>query len=524
MKMKTIFCGVVLALAIVFKFWLVARMEITDDMEDPVNYMSQILFCGGHCFGPGTGYFGRLLLVLGIPYRLGIETAYLAATLLAIKALFDWPIRSTLALGLYLVMIFNPAPAELFSHLMSDPVWLVEMLAGSSLFILFAGERSKVGPLMMGLAGLCLGLSTLTRNTFVPLMAGLVLWAVISGAAVWLKGGKTPRKDRIGSAWAICFYAIAIIYFGTCYTNLLFQGYFGISVFDSYQYREFYTALQSVGEPTGPPHYPIAENRRRLIAEAGPTARSTMEKIDGDVYLKKVSLRVQGAYDLAPGWFEFAVFDTLNASREQDKFFATCREIENEIAHAGKEGKIKVRHVLPLPDCRLGIVLPLLPGAMWRLAGMIPNEPSRYAWAWSANEPKFNNPWFSKALTRRAVTPSPLRERIGEALCRVYAGGYAPLPGIFAAAFGLFAGALGRRWKEIPAFCTRFLAEQFFLVVLTTLFLWYVLFDASGLVGVSRYMILHNIMLPALIFYYARHGLRLLRGDVGTLAAEKEYQ
>jgi hypothetical protein len=117
-------------------------------------------------------------------------------------------------------------------------------------------------------------------------------------------------------------------------------------------------------------------------------------------------------------------------------------------------------------------------------------------------------------LTRRAVTRSPGRERLGEALCRVYADAYAPLPGVFAAAFGLFVGGLAWRWKEIAAFSPRFLTQQLFLVFLVTLYFWYVFFDASGLACCPRYMLMHNVLLPLLIFYYARHGLRLVRGDV----------
>ena len=181
MKTKNIFCSCLLALGIIFKLWLIAEMEITDDPTDPANYVAQILFNWGLCYGPGTGYVGKLFYELGIPFRLGIEIAYLFASLLVLKALLEWPTRSFLALGLYLFVIFNPAPEELFSHLMSDQVWLVETMMGISFLVFFAGDRSRLRWLYILLSALCLGFSVITRSAMVPLTVAFLLLAMLSG-------------------------------------------------------------------------------------------------------------------------------------------------------------------------------------------------------------------------------------------------------------------------------------------------------------------------------------------------------
>ncbi len=94
MNAKTIFCTGILVLAIAFKLWLIAPMQITDDTDDSLHYMEQILLHKGPCFGPGTGMVGRLFHDLGIPFRIGSEVAFLGSSFLAIRALVDWPMKS----------------------------------------------------------------------------------------------------------------------------------------------------------------------------------------------------------------------------------------------------------------------------------------------------------------------------------------------------------------------------------------------------------------------------------------------
>jgi hypothetical protein len=513
MKTKNIFCSCLLALGIIFKLWLVAEMEITDDPNDPAEYVAQILFNWGLGYGPGTGYVGKLFYELGIPFRFGIEIAYLVSSLLVLKALLEWPTRSFLSLGLYLFVIFNPAPEELFSHLMSDQVWLVETMLGLSFLVFFAGDRSKFRWIYALLSSLCLGFSVITRSALIPLMTAFLLWAALSGVLRWLKGnGRGLDFSAIG-ACLLCLYTINFFYYSTCYHHLKYHGFFGISLYDSREYKDFYMCLQSVGDPTGEKYYPIDDHRLELIGQAGPQSRWFVEQLGKASFFRKASMDAYGKPGLALCWFHCATFTTMDQDGNFEIFFALFKAVEDEIHQAAQEKRLKVRPIIPLPDCRIPIVLSAVPEASRHIAALTTLEPSRYAWDWGFAEPRFDNKYFSQALTRRIVTPSPLRENIGKALCSVYSRAYAGLLWALAVAMGLFTGLFVYRLRKIPAFSFYFLAQQLFAAVFVAVFLWYLLFDASGLLATSRYLVFNNVMLPILLVYYLNKSLQLLKGD-----------
>jgi hypothetical protein len=180
--------------------------------------------------------------------------------------------------------------------------------------------------------------------------------------------------------------------------------------------------------------------------------------------------------------------------------------VENEIAQAADEKRLNVRPILPLPDCRISVVLSALPAAFAHVASLISVQPPRYAWAWNSREPRFDDLDFSRSLHRTHVTPSPFREQMGLDLCEIYSGIYVLLLPCFPVVLLAFLTGLVRRWRKIPAFSPHFLAQQMFLLAFAVFYLWYVLFDASGLLAVPRYLVFHNVMLPLLLVYYARRG------------------
>lgn len=512
MSAKQIACSVILCVALLFKFWLIAEMEITDDTDDPCHYLEQILLHKGACYGPGTGEVGKLFYELGIPFRLGIEVGFLVAALLIIKALFEWPTKSVLALGLYLVVIFNPAAEELLSHLMSDQVWLVEILIGLSLFVFFTATMAKIRWLYVMLASVFLGLSTITRSTFVPLLAIFVIWAAVATALSWIKARRRVVNMPLVGGCFLCLYAVALFYYSVCFTNSRYNDFFGLSAFDSREYQQFYMCLQSVGEPTGDPYFPIGDERLKLIAQAGPRSSWFVDQLGKDQTFRKISLESYGKPGIALCWFHWAVFETVDTDGDLKKTFTLFKDVESEIAQAAQEKRLKVRTIIPLPDCRIGVVASALPEAFVHIASLSGQQPTSYAWAWNANEPKFDDPEFTRALHRLPVTPSPVREQIGRALCTIYSWAYAPLLPCLVLAIELFLIGFVRVWSQIPTLPVPFLAQQLFGVAFVVLFLWYLLFDASGLLAVPRYLVYNNVMLPVLLVYYLRMAFVLLAG------------
>jgi hypothetical protein len=511
MSTKGTICIGVLILAIIFKFWLIAEMEITDDPDDPPNYVRQILMGGPSFFGPGTGCVGKLFLLLGIPFRDGIEIAYLLACLLAVKALFDWPVKSYLALGLFLFISFNPVPEELFSHLLSDTVCLVEELLGLSLFVAFAATRHGLRWFYLALAAVCLGFSTITRMTLIPLVASFLLWAVISGLLCWLKKGRKDFDFQAVAGSVACVAFIGIFNYSTCFYNSIAYGYFGVSLPDSREFRDFYMCLQSVGDPDGDKYYPVDAHRLSLVAQAGPVSHWFVEQMKTDQNFRRISQNAYGKFDLALPWFVFPVFFNTIPNGDLHQGFAMFKVIESEIATAARENRLKVRPIIPLPDSRIRIVLSAFPDAIRRLIPSITTVPAQYAWAWGGDEPKFDNIYFSQALSRRAVAPSPPRENIGKALCAFYSIIYSYMLLGLGLSVGAFLVSGLYYWKKLPAFSFHFLAQQLFAIYFVVLFFWYVLFDASGLLASARYMVFQNVILPLLLVYYFRHAWRILR-------------
>jgi hypothetical protein len=511
MSTKEIICTAVLLLALIFKFWLIAEMEITDDPDDPADYVQQILVASPSYYGPGVALVGQFFKSIDVPFREGIEVLYLLSCLLVVKVLFDWPTRSFLALALFLFVSFNPAPEELFSHILSDQVWLVEAMLGISLFVTFVQTSTRWRCLYLVLAALCLGLSTLTRTTLVPLIVSFVLWALLDATLGWLNRRRNIFDFHPTAGLFVCLAVVGIIDFGTCTYDSNRYGYFGLSMVDSREYRIFYTALQSVGEPDGDKYYPVDDHRLSLIAQAGPVAKKFVDQMRADTRFREVSRETFGQYDFSLGWFHFIVFGNTMPDGNLSQGLMMFKDVEREIAQASAEHRLKVRPVLPLPDCRIPIVLSAFPDALRESTALISKEPSQYAWNEGGAEPKFENSNFTNALSRRAVTPSPLRENLGKALCVFYSVLYYPMLPVLALSVGAYWACLVYVWKKNSALFGHFSIQNLFAIFFVVLLIWYAFFHASGFPAFARYMIYQNVLLPLLVAYYFREAWLMYR-------------
>lgn len=510
LKARFLLLGFLLVIAA--KFWLVWESEILDATDDPHEYVLQILYPanGGLAYPPGTGWVGQAFHGLGIPFRLGLEITFLFAGALIIRALFAWPWKSGMALGLYALFIFDPAVAELFSHLFSDDVWLIETLLGLACFVLSVETGVKPHWGRLGLAVLFLGLATITRSVLVPTMISIILFTLVVMVLVLSKfRARTlkPQLDLMALSLPSLIFGISLIYGGTCVYNFSHHGYTGISFLDSDQYKRFYLCLQSVGEPTGDPHFPVDENRRKLIAQAGPDSKWFIRQMEDNSIYKQAGLDHYGKYDIPAGWFHWASFAAAMTPASGDYLhaFSLFHSIEDEIAAADKLGIVKVRPVASLPDSRTAIVMATLPSGLMNVLKETVHEPapSSFFYLIDLEVYPYSSPEFTKALTRRAVTASPLRSYIWQRLAVLYAWIYTPV--IFAL-YGLALIActvmLICRWRQLSDFPRSLVAPLLFTVFFVVFFLWYALFDASGMPVLSRYMILNHLLLVLLLCRY----------------------
>lgn len=509
---------ILFCLAVLLKFGLIWETEITDARDDSHEYVLQILHPvnGGLSYPPGTGIAARMFYDLGIPYRLGLEAAFLLAATLVLRSLFTWPWKSPLALGLFLLIIFDPALAGLFSHLYSDEVCLVETLLGLACLVLAFRREGRLDRVSVIAAVFFFGLSTLTRSVAIPLLAAVLLFTLLALLLTLTKYRSKKLKrnlDSLAFTVPVLIFGLCLIYGLACRYNFLRHGYSGLSYIDSREYKDFYLCLQSVGEPTGDRYFPIDENRRKLIARAGPDSQWFIRQLEQNTVYKQAGLEHYGKNDIPSGWFHWAAFTATVHNGDYMAAFALFRSIEKEIADAAKNGIIKIRPVASLPDARIPIVLAAYPDGLRAAIAQIIHEPAPGAFA--AAQPTYDDPDFTRALTRRTVHESPLRESIWANLAAVYSWIYTPATfGLYIVIKLIFSALLLYRWKRIEEFPPLFLAQQMAALLFLILLFWYALFDASGMPVIARYMILNHILLPLLIAYYLTATLRLHRHNI----------
>ena len=506
---------VLFAFAIALKFWLIWDSEIVDARDDPHEYVLQILYPanGGLAYPPGLGLVGQFFQGLHLPFRLALEIFFVLAITLVIRALFCWPWQNWLALGLFTLGIFDPAPIELFSHLFSDPTWMVEILLGTACFVLACRQerRFRFAFLMLSLA--FFGLSLLTRSTAAPLILATILFSVLALVLILSKFPSPAVKsalDRLAVVAPTIILGLCLIFGVACRYNFLHHGYVGLSYVDCSEYKQFYLTLQSVGDPDGPTYFPIDEHRRQLIAQAGPTSRWFVEQLEKNDVYKQAGRKHYGISDIPSGWFHWATYTATLNHGDYLSAFSLFHKIEDEIAAAHDQGTLKVRTIASMPDSRLSLVAAAFPHSLRKTIGMIRYEPPLSVFAPSA-QIAYTDPDFTTALTRRAVTPSPLREHVRQCLAGLYRWIYNPaLFYLFLATLLLFLGAVLRHWKQIESFSLDFLGQQLFALLFFVFLLWYALFDASGMPSLPRYLVYNHLLLVPLLAYYLTASVRLL--------------
>lgn len=502
-------------LAIALKFWLIWESEIIDATDDSHEYVLQILYPvnGGLSYPPGTGIAGRFLHTLHVPYRLGLEAGFLLGLTLLLRSLFAWPWRGPLALVLFGLAAFDPAIAALFSHLYSDQAWLVEVLLGLSLFIFAFQDEEQVNPFCLFGTVAFITLAFLTRSTVVPLLLGFIIWVLLALLLI-LARLRSPhlRRDmhHLAKAAPLLIIGLCLTYGIACRYNYLRHGYTGLSYIDSREYKNFYVTLQSVGDPDGPPYFPVDENRRRLIAQAGPVSHWFIEQIEANAVYKQTGIDTYGRKDIPAGWFHWAAFTATVHDGDYMGAFSIFRSIEQEIADASQKGIIRIRHVAALPDCRVPMVLAALPDGFLSSISKMVYEPAPVLFL--QNKAIYLDPDFDQALNRRTVVESPVRDNVWAGLANLYAWIYTPALFVLYVAAQLACPALLLlRRRQIDDFPLLFLARQswaiFFFIILT----WYSFFDASGMPVIPRYVLLNHVLLPVLLAYYLTATLRFYR-------------
>jgi len=491
-------CLVIFVLGTLFKLWLISGAEVRDTTDDSICYLEQILGltdCAQMC-PPGTGVVGSFFREFGIPFFLGVEVFYWAAAFATVAALIGWPHRHYTPLGLYLLTIFSPVVMNLNTSLLSDVVFVTTVMLGFGCLVLsYSTKRQWL--FFLG-ASLFLGISVITRVTYIPLLMAL---AALAALIILLHPSPRSIPDLVKNLFPIAAVSLglSIIYMGTCCYNAEAYGFYGLSMIDSSQYRHLYGTLQSVGDSGDYAYFPIDEQKRAEIRLAGPNAKLFIDALEKDSGAKQASQERYGRYDIASGWFSWAAYSVY--PNNQPKSAALFQAVENDVAEASRQHIIATHFVLPIPDSRFGVVSRAFPLALENSVTCLLHQPPQLSWNWAKGP--YVDHGFSVALTRRTISPDPVAGKIGDFLCSAYAVLYnriVLLLGLVAFLATVFLSVY-YRGKTIVA-GGRFPAQQIFVIYFFLLFLWYTLFDASGYPVLDRYMIFGNLLLPIFTVYY----------------------
>jgi len=488
---------------IAFKFWLIASTDIGDVSGDSVEYVKAVLHFEQFPapFGPGTALFAIGWKSFGVPLRLGYEIGFIAGLMIFVSSIIQKPWQCAWGLIAFSFALFNPLANWLFSWILSDPVSLIVSLLALGFFAKALQEESRKRSLLSSIAsGGFFAFSVITR-TQLELVLALLSLALLSTIVVALTTKACEKNSRQMKIWRPLMVLVVILITLSVHSyvdqyHAKKWGYNGLSYIDSKEYRSLYSALKAVGESDGQLYFPIGKERRDLISRCGHACALLMTKIESAASCKQVSKDAYGTYDIATGWFHWAVF-RVPPTKDDFILIAAAR---NEIEKARLGGVIHVRHENPLPDDRMKIVVPAFWMSAKKMLNFITSGPDSYTYS---NLP-FVDPDVDAATTRRHLTADTTRLKVILRICRMYSYLFGPRTCLVCVFLLLVTAALqiwrGIFEKTVVAPIGPWIAWVFGAMLL----FYYAWIDVSGLPAGARYVVYSNVIVPIVIVWSLR--------------------
>ncbi len=218
------------------------------------------------------------LNVLGVPYLLGGQLLWTAASALTAWAFSPLLRRRWASFLLFGFLLFNPAavanpaPFGFISRVYRDnifPALCLLCVAGMVGFALRHGASLRRSLGWLALCGVALGLCYLTREDGLwPLpfvLVGLVVVAVLVA-----RSKLTHKKLRLASL-LLPFVALGLTVGAWCSMNYLYYGRFIVSDFSSHEFSDAYGALVRVRPQVWEKEYAVPESVRLELYEKCPS-------------------------------------------------------------------------------------------------------------------------------------------------------------------------------------------------------------------------------------------------------------
>lgn len=407
--------GLALAL-LVLKLLLVADEEVIRGVYDPESYAQMTVdmvwfgksFANSYRVGAPMVYAG--LMLLGIPWRLGIEVAFLLSALLLARSLFGLTRSAAVFFATFVLVAFHPWPLQAFRTFLSEPVCLTTHLIIVGLFATMMA-RARIGfrDVQVYALGLTLGICDATKIETPFLVA---LYAV-GAIAVLLRVRCTWR--RLLREAAVLAVPLLMLFGAQAIIKLCNSTRCGVGTLSQQEspgYSALMQALYATWAPDSSRYAPVTTKSLAMACDASPTLSRFREKLlDPEASATKAGEQATGRKGEFGPHLNWLLMQNIIGSTERETneiMLRAAAEIETAIA----AGRLKGRFALyPMPP-NFRDWVPLLPSAFVTQLGFLVRLPEWTAdsdagpWGqdWLGRGETANPLLFDIAASRRAMT------------------------------------------------------------------------------------------------------------------------
>lgn len=297
----------------------------------------------------------KVLDLIGVPARLGIDLAWLAACGYLAYAFRRLVQVTWVAVGLFIFLAFHPYVIRIFDRALAET-----LLTVLSTLVLAAGidlwnRRTEIPSAVRKCALFlyCFGFSAayFTRSEGIVLLAPLgmlALWAVIDRRNWWFTA---LGRGMLIQLIALPLLSIGALSLGLCAANYTKWGVWASQELDAPGYKSAMAALSSIDTGSTPKQITVTQQMLALGFQASSTLRELQPLMSGPtgqqwVEIASPFVAVKG--EIANGWFYWALRDVAaHAGWHVSAEFAErkYKAVDAELQHAFADGRLKKRFV-----------------------------------------------------------------------------------------------------------------------------------------------------------------------------------
>ena len=355
---------VALVVVLLIRLYLVADEELVAYASDPVQYALPVLHPErAPVHPPGTAYvLGTLCYQLGVPYRLGIELLYFAATIIFARGILRVTGSRLFAFISVLLIAFHPWSFVYFRHYFSEGFVACCLLAAAGWMLSLLGSSSinwKTPALwLIGLALACWDLARVET----PLV--LATWLVFAAVCGWRFRREFSFTGFLkpGLLCLIPLVLLVTVHVGYKGYNLARHGVWMRCHIDNPGLKQALTALYRLKPTDSIRGIPVTRQSLRVAMSVSPTLRqfeSDLMDPEGPVarYGEEYFGR-KGEVGTSLIWHLLSCVPGTAA--EKDRLF---RQIAREIKDAISQKKVKGRFAIYPLDPMIEHWIPFIPAS-----------------------------------------------------------------------------------------------------------------------------------------------------------------